>query len=141
MKFLFKLFSAVHIWIYRRSGGRIWGNMSGIKVLLLTTTGRKSGKTHTTPLGGFDHKDGFVVVASNGGQPKNPAWYLNLRGNSRVTLQVLDKVMHANAELLIGEAREDAWQGVIAAAPAYARYGKMTEREIPLVLLRLELPE
>ncbi len=66
MRFLFKGWMAFHVWIYRLSGGKIGGSM-GTKVLLLTTTGRKSGQAHTVPLGCFDHKDGYVIVASNGG--------------------------------------------------------------------------
>ena len=111
------------------------GPLAGRLVLLLTTTGRKSGKAHTIPLGCFDHKDGYVIVASNGGQPSNPAWYHNLKSNPRVTVQVLDKVMSVTAEELSGEARAQAWQQVIATAPSYANYQKQTTREIPLVLL------
>ena len=112
------------------------GSMGGSRVLLLTTTGRKSGKAHTIPLGCFDHKDGYVIVASNNGLSTQPAWYLNLKSNPRVTVQVLDKVISATAEVLSGEARAQAWQQVIATAPAYANYEKQTTREIPVVLLR-----
>jgi deazaflavin-dependent oxidoreductase (nitroreductase family) len=135
-KYLFKFFMALQVGIYRLSGGKLGGNMRGFKVLLLTTTGRKSGKVRTTPLGYFDNQDGYVIVASNGGQPANPAWYHNLKSDPRVTAQVLDKVMPVTAEVLSGEARAQAWQQVIATAPAYANYEKKTTREIPLVLLR-----
>ena len=111
------------------------GSINGNRVLLLTTTGRKSGKPHTTPVGCFEHKDGYVVVASNAGAPRNPAWYLNLKSNPRVTIQVLDKVISVTAEDLTGEARAQAWRQVIAAAPSYANYEKRTTREIPLILL------
>jgi F420H(2)-dependent quinone reductase len=137
VKYLFKLFLALHVGIYRLSGGKLGGSMSGFRVLLLSTTGRKSGKAHTIPLGFFDHKDGYVIVASNGGQPTHPAWYHNLKSNPQVTVQVLDKVISVTAEVLSGETRAQAWQQVIATAPAYAGYEKKTTREIPLVLLRL----
>ena len=136
MKYIFKLFLAFHVGIYRLSGGKLGGSMGGSRVLLLTTTGRKSGKVHTIPLGCFDHKDGYVIVASNGGQPTHPAWYHNLKSNPRVTVQVLDKVLSVTAEVLSGEARAQAWQRVIATAPSYANYEKRTTREIPVVLLR-----
>jgi deazaflavin-dependent oxidoreductase (nitroreductase family) len=110
--------------------------MRGFKVLLLTTTGRKSGKTYTTPLGLFDHDCGYVIVASNAGLPAHPAWYYNLKSNPQVTVQVLDKVVPATAEVLSGEARTLAWRQVIATAPPYADYEKRTTREIPLILLR-----
>lgn len=109
--------------------------MRGFKVLLLTTTGRKSGKTYTTPLGQFDYDGGYVIVASNAGQPTNPAWYYNLKSNPRVTVQVLDQVIPATAEVLSGDARAQAWRQVIATAPSYADYEKRTSREIPLILL------
>jgi deazaflavin-dependent oxidoreductase (nitroreductase family) len=127
---------AFQVFFYRLSGGKMGGEMRGFKVLLLTTTGRKSGKTRTTPLGCFDHKDGYVIVASTAGQPTNPAWFHNLKSNPQVTVQVLDKVISVTAEVLSGEARTQAWRQVIATAPAYADYEKQTTREIPLVLLR-----
>ena len=133
---LFKLWMAIHTAMYRLSGGKLGGNMNGSRVLLLTTTGRKSGKARTVPLGCFDHKNGYVIVASNGGQPANPAWYHNLRSNPQVSVQVLDKVISVNAEVLSGQARAQAWQQVIATSPSYANYEKRTTREIPLVLLR-----
>jgi deazaflavin-dependent oxidoreductase (nitroreductase family) len=136
MKYLFRLWLAIHVGIYRLSGGKLGGNMNGTGVLLLTTTGSKSGKVRTIPLGCFDHKEGYVIVASNGGQPANPAWYYNLRSNPRVTVQVLDKVIPVIAEVLSGDARAQAWQKVIATSPSYANYEKKTTREIPLVLLR-----
>ena len=136
MKSLFKLFIALQVWMYRRSGGKLGGKMRGFKVLLLTTIGRKSGKTYITPLGCFDHAEGYVVVASNGGQPTNPAWFYNLKNNPQVTVQVLDRVTPATAEVLTGEARAQAWRQVIATAPSYADYEKRTTREIPLILLR-----
>jgi F420H(2)-dependent quinone reductase len=136
MKYLFKLFMAFHVWMYRLSGGKLGGSMRDFKVLLLTTTGRKSGKTYTTPLGRFDQEGGYVIVASNAGLPTHPAWFYNLKGNPQVTVQVLDKIIPATAEVLTGEARAQAWHQVIATAPSYADYEKRTTREIPLILLR-----
>lgn len=135
MRSFFKYWMALHVWIYRLSRGKLGGNMRGFKVLLLTTTGRKSGKAHTVPLGCFDHEAGYVVVASNAGLPTNPAWFHNLKSNPCVTVQVLDKVMTATAVVLTGQARAEAWQHVAATAPMYADYEKRTTREIPLVLL------
>jgi len=136
MRFIFKLFMSLQIGLYRLSGGKLGGEMRGFKVLLLTTTGRKSGKTYTTPLGWFDWQDGYIIVASNGGRPTNPAWYLNLKSHPQVTVQVLDKVIPVTAEVLSGTSRAQAWQQVITTAPQYANYEKMTTREIPVVLLR-----
>lgn len=136
MKNLFKFFMALHVWMYRLSRGKLGGSMRGFQVLLLSTTGRKSGKTYTTPLGRFDYDGGYVIVASNAGLPSNPAWYYNIKSNPQVTVQVLDQVIPATAEVLTGEARAQAWRQVIATAPPYADYEKRTTREIPLILLR-----
>ncbi len=133
---IFKLFMAIQTFLYRLTGGKLGGKFMGFDVLLLTTTGRKSGRTRTVPLGNFSHSGGYVVVASNGGQPSHPAWYFNLKSNPHVTIQVLDKVIPAIAEVLTGDERAQAWQQVIATAPNYAAYQKKTSREIPLVLLR-----
>jgi deazaflavin-dependent oxidoreductase (nitroreductase family) len=122
--------------LYRRSKGKLGGNMGGFKLILLTTTGRKSGKTRTLPLGLFDWPGGYLVVASNGGLPRHPAWYLNLMNNPHATVQVLDQVIPITAEVLTGEVRARAWQQVITTAPSYAAYEKKTTRVIPLVLLR-----
>ena len=136
MKTLFKLFMALQVGLYRLTGGKFGGQMRGFKVLLLTTKGRKSGKTYITPLGCFDHDNGYVIVASNAGLPTHPAWYYNLKSDPHVTVQVLDKVIPVTAEVLSGEARTQAWRQVITTAPSYANYEKRTTREIPLILLR-----
>lgn len=137
MKFLFRIIMAVQVWLYQLTGGKLGGRMRGFNVLLLTTKGRKSGKTYITPLGCFENENGFVIVASNAGQPSNPSWYYNLKSNPQVTVQVRDQVMPATAEVLSGEARAQAWLQVIGTAPSYANYEKRTTREIPLILLRL----
>jgi deazaflavin-dependent oxidoreductase (nitroreductase family) len=133
---MFKLFMAIQVWLYKLSKGKLGGSMRGFTVLLLTTIGRKSGKTRTLPLGLFDWPGGYLVVASNGGQPRHPSWYLNLMSHPQATVQVLDKVVPVTAEVLTGEIRAQAWQQVITSAPAYAAYEKKTTRLIPLVLLR-----
>jgi len=84
---------SIYVGLYRRSKGKFGGEMRGFKVLLLTTTGRKSGRQHTVPLGAFARPDGWVVVASNAGQTPSPGWYYNLMSQPQVTAQVLDKVV------------------------------------------------
>jgi len=136
MKFMFRIVMAFQVFLYRLTGGKRGGEMRGFKVLLLTTKGRKSGRTYTTPLGCFDHAEGYVIVASNAGQPANPAWFYNLKNDPHVTIQVMDKKMPVTAEVLSGEARAQAWQRVVETAPGYADYQTRTTREIPLILLR-----
>lgn len=126
---------SIQVWLYRLSGGRLGGSMRGFKVLLLTTTGRKTGKLRTVPLGLFDWPGAYLVVASNGGQPVHPSWYHNLISHPQAAVQVLDQVIPVTAAVLTGETRAQAWQQVITSAPAYAAYEKKTTRTIPLVLL------
>jgi deazaflavin-dependent oxidoreductase (nitroreductase family) len=136
MKYVMIVVSAIHVALYRLSGGRLGGGMAGTKVLLLTTRGRKSGRVRTKPLGYFDQQGGYLIVASSGGGPHHPGWYHNLRSDPSVTVQLQEKVVPATAKVLQGEARAQAWQQVITTAPVYAGYEKRTSREIPLVLLQ-----
>jgi deazaflavin-dependent oxidoreductase (nitroreductase family) len=130
-----KIFMAIYAALYRLTKGRIGGSMGRQKVLLLTTTGRKSGKARTVALGTWERQGSWLIVASNGGKSTHPAWYLNLKSKPQAAVQVLDKVMSVTAEVLTGEPRAQAWQQVISASPSYANYEKRTSREIPLVLL------
>ena len=136
MKLFLRAWMAFHVWIYRLTGGRLGGSIMGLRVLLLHTTGRKSGKAYTTPLGFYEQAEGYLLAGSNGGRPVHPAWYLNLISKPQTTVQIGGKVIPVTAEALAGEAREQGWQQVITAAPNYANYQKKTTRQIPVVLLR-----
>ncbi len=136
MKSLLKIFGAIYVGLYRLTRGKIGGRMGRSKVLLLTTTGRKSGKARTVAVGSFDHDGGWVIVASNNGQPSHPAWYHNLKSQPLASVQILDVVIPVTAQELAGEARSKAWQEVVSSAPSYAHYQTRTSREIPLMLLR-----
>ncbi len=136
LKYLFKLMMAIHIFLYRLSGGRFGGKVQGLKVLLLTSMGRKSGKKRTTPLGYFEHDGGYVIIASNGGRPSNPDWYYNLKSNPQVTVQVDDRAMAVISEEAQGSLRNQLWEKLIKKAPGYASYAQRTTREIPMVILQ-----
>jgi len=136
MKFFNKIGEAVQVWLYRVSHGVLMGRMMGFNVLLLHNVGRKSGKARVTPVGYFPHEGGYLLVASNAGRPKNPAWYYNLMSSPQTRVEILGKTIPVTAETLTGEARTKGWQQVISSAPMYARYEKMTARQIPVVFLR-----
>jgi deazaflavin-dependent oxidoreductase (nitroreductase family) len=130
------LFGERHVERYRETGGdvgHIWKR--GSKILLLTTTGRKSGKQTTTPLIYENDDDRYVIVASKGGAPEHPGWYLNLVANPEVELQVKDEVFPARARTAEGEERERLWQLVNRQWPDYDSYQTQTDREIPVVVL------
>src|SRR5688572_8442401 len=97
MKIIFKLAMSVYVFLYRLTKGKIGGSMRGFKVLLLTTTGRKTGKQRTAPLGYFEPTPGggYLIIGSAGGAEWNPAWYYNIRSNPQVKIQIGDRVMSA----------------------------------------------
>lgn len=130
------LFGAAHVKRYRETGGEvghIW--KEGSTVLLLTTTGRKSGEPRTTPLIYAQDGDRYVIVASKGGAPEHPGWYENLSKNPEVELQVLDDVFAAHARTAEGDERERLWAKANEVWPHYAEYQERTDREIPVVVL------
>ena len=136
MKIFLKLALSIYVFLYRLSGGAIGGQMSGLKVLLLTTTGRKTGQRRTTPLGYFEQDGNFIIIASNAGADSNPAWFYNLKSNPQVTLQIGNRQMAAQAEQADTEKRKQLWTELIKMAPAYGQYTQRTKREIPMVILR-----
>jgi len=134
-----------HVHSYLSSGGTE-GHMYTIKSptapersvpsLLLTTIGRKSGERYLFPLFYGRAGDGYFVVASKGGAPKHPAWYLNLRANPEVELQVGTAKMRARARTASGEERARLWEQAVQFWPPYADYqSKAQGREIPIVVL------
>lgn len=133
---IFKLVISIFVSLYRLTNGRVGGSISGLNVLLLTTTGRKSGKQRTTPLGYFENDGNYVIIASNAGGEKNPSWFYNLKSNPRVTLRVKDKELTAIAEPASSEKRNQLWSQLVSLAPRYANYEQRTSRVIPMVILK-----
>jgi deazaflavin-dependent oxidoreductase (nitroreductase family) len=128
----------MHRWLYRLSGGKIGGTMGGNPVLLLTTTGRKTGQRRIWPVTYLPDGEDLIVVASAGGQPQQPAWYLNLQANPRVTVQVGNQMRRLVAHTAEGEERGRLWARFIQAYPAFEGYQRKTRRELPVVVLRPE---
>ena len=107
----------------------------GSKTLLLTTTGRKTGKQSTTPLIYESDGDRYVIVASKGGAPEDPGWYLNLQKNPEVELQVKDEVFKARASTAEGAERERLFNQMVAKMPGFGDYQRNTTRQIPVIVL------
>lgn len=110
--------------------------MGWIDVVLVSTTGRKSGEIRTVPIACYPHKDSVVVSASNSGLEKPPAWYLNMQANPRVTVQYGKDRYEAIAEDIPDEEREEVWKRVVEINQHQAHYLKKVSRKIPLVWLR-----
>src|SRR5215472_10658029 len=134
MRLLMTAFIALNIWLYRLSTGRVMGRMGGAPILLLTTTGRKSGRNRTVPLLYLKDDGNFVIVASLGGAPKHPAWFLNLEANPRVELQEGRERLACTARRASAEEKARLWPRLVAIYPQYADYQKRTTRDIPVVI-------
>ena len=116
---------------------RGWLSVSlGAPVLLLETTGARSGEKRSTPLVYATHRGAIVLIASNGGSPHNPAWYFNIRAHPQVQCTIRGKKRAYTARVLDGHERDDAWQRATEMFPGYATYAARAEsREIPLIVL------
>ncbi len=133
---LIKMMSAIYLFWYRLTGGAIGGSLAGRPILLLTTPGRKSGRRRTTPLQYFEDGGNMIVIASNGGNPRHPVWWLNLERNPEAEVQVRNEKSRVRAEKAEGEERERLWEAAVETYSGYADYQRTTNREIPVVVLR-----
>lgn len=130
-----KRWSALHRVVYQVSGGIIGRRLVDNDMLLLTTTGRASGRSHTVPLLYLRDGDSLVVIASYGGRPQHPEWYLNLAAHPSVRVQVGSTHREMSARTATSEERSSWWPRVVAAYGDYAVYQGRTDREIPVVIL------
>ena len=130
-----KLGTIAHAGVYRATGGRLFGRMGKSPILLLNTVGRKSGKKRATPLLYVVDGGDFVIIASKGGTPSHPAWYLNLKANPDATVEVADRELQVSAEEVDGEEKVRLWRKMAEMYPTYDDYQKKTKREIPLLVL------
>jgi deazaflavin-dependent oxidoreductase (nitroreductase family) len=120
---------------FRETGGRVGGQFEGAPLLLLTTTGAKSGKKHTSPVMYLQDGDRVVVFASKAGAPSNPAWYHNLVANPEATVEIGADTIRVRAEVLEGEERDRLYAEQSERYPGFAEYQQKTSRVIPVVAL------
>ena len=130
-----RLFGDEHVRRYRETGGEVGHDWEGTQTLILTTTGRRSGRQRQHPLIYGRHGNDFLVVASKGGAPRHPAWYLNLVADPDVEIQVRDERIRAHARTASREEKPELWSLMTKEWPAYDSYQENTEREIPVVVL------
>ncbi|MFG2000025.1 nitroreductase family deazaflavin-dependent oxidoreductase [Spirillospora sp. NPDC048911] len=133
--------SAVHVAIFKLTGGmigrrfRMQGQLRGAPpVCLLTTIGRKSGQARTVPLLYLNDGERIVMVASQGGMPRHPLWYLNLRANPNVLVHIGRHRRPMRARTADGTERAELWPRLVEMYPAYDDYQSWTDREIPVVV-------
>ena len=136
-RWLIRIMSVVHRALYQASGGLIGGSV-GAPVLLLTTIGRSSGQPRTTPLLFLQDGSNWVVVASNAGDDRDPAWWINLKANPVATTQVKRAVKRVRAREATAEERARLWPRLVGMYASYEDYQQRTRREIPVVILEPE---
>jgi len=120
---------------FRANGGEVGGPFEGASMLLLTTTGAKSGERRTTPVVYLPDGERMVIFASKAGAPTNPAWYHNLLANPTVTVEVGSETLEANAVVTEGEEREQLFDRQAAIHPQFTEYAQKTTRRIPVIAL------
>ncbi|MET8615736.1 MULTISPECIES: nitroreductase family deazaflavin-dependent oxidoreductase [Streptomyces] len=123
--------------LYESSGGTEGTTLrdTGLPVIVLTTRGAKSGKIRKTPLMRVEHEGAYAVVASQGGAPKHPVWYFNIKADPRVELQDGPVRQDMVAREVTGAEKAQWWERAVAAFPPYADYQRKTDREIPVFVL------
>ena len=120
---------------YRASGGKVGGNFEGVPVLILHTTGARTGQDRMNPLVYQRYGDALVVFASGGGAPRNPDWFHNLMADPYVTVEVGEEVLAMAARVAEGEERDRLWDLEKRSIPAFADHEQMTTRQIPVIVL------
>jgi deazaflavin-dependent oxidoreductase (nitroreductase family) len=130
-----RLFGQEHVDRYVATGGEEGHDWEGTQTLILTTTGRKSGEPRPQALIYGRHGQDYLVVASRGGSPTHPAWYLNLDANPDVEVQVWGDRFGAHARTATPEEKAELWPIMTKEWPAYDDYQRTTERDIPVVVL------
>jgi|SRR5947209_3932981 len=130
-----RIFTGAHTFFYRLSGGKLGGRFRKSPVLLLITTGRKTGKQRTTPLLYLRDGNNIVLVASNGGAAKHPTWWLNLQTHPQTEVEVGSQKLHVTARQANAEERQHLWPLLVDMYSPYDDYQQKTSREIPVVIL------
>ena len=120
---------------FRSNGGKVGGRFEGAPMMLLTTTGAKSGQARTKPVVYSKDGDRFVIIASKAGAPTHPDWFYSLVANPEVVLEVDDEKFPARATVTSGEERRRLFDAQAALVPGFADYAQKTTREIPVVVL------
>ena len=130
-----KAVTRVHTMFIQSPLGALWAP-PGARFLVLHTTGRHSGQPRQTPLSFTKDHGSYIVIASNGGAPRHPDWYLNLQANPEADVEVRGQTKHVRAETVTGAARERLWNATVTSFGGYAGYQMRAEREIPVVRLQ-----
>ena len=132
--FFVKWMSRGNTWVYKASGGKWGGMVKKAPVALLTTTGRKTGQPRVSPLLFMRDGEKVIVVASKRGSDRNPLWYLNLKADPKVSVQIKDEVLNLTARDATEDERATLWPQLVGMYPDFDDYQSWTDRRIPIVV-------
>jgi len=127
-----KPFTKLNVFVYKLTGGRLMGKFQGLPVVLITMKGAKSGEPRTVALMYVPHKEGVIIVASQGGAPKSPVWHRNLEANPEIVAQYKGRKMQLRARRVSDAEKAELWPICVAAYPPFADYQARTDRNIPV---------
>ncbi|MBM32543.1 MAG: hypothetical protein CL764_06810 [Chloroflexi bacterium] len=133
--YLIVSFGKIHKWLYLISSGKIFGNLGNLPVLILNTKGRTTGRIIKTVLVYFSDQGKIFIIASFGGNPKNPSWFLNIQKNPYISIQIKNEKINCFARILSKEEKDLIWPKIILFYSGYERYQNSTSREIPVIEL------
>ena len=128
-------FHAQRIAEFRANGGKLNPPLATVPLLVLTTTGAKSGRPHATPMSYTRDGERIIVVAAAGGSPRHPAWYHNLVANPEVTVEIGGETFPARASVTIGPERDRLFAQHAASRPNFVEFQRQTERQLPVLIL------
>ena len=131
----FKAFNENLIAEFRANNGAVTGMFAGAPLLLLTTTGAKSGQPRVSPVVYTRDGDRWVIIASKGGAPTHPDWYHNLRANPKIDVEVGAETFPVTVEDIVGDERDRLWTEIVAERPGFGDYQTKTTRTIPVLRL------
>jgi F420H(2)-dependent quinone reductase len=133
--FLIRIFMAVNSFLIRVTRGRIGAQLGTQTILLLHTVGRKSGQPRVTPVAYFHYEGRYLIVESNWGKDRHADWYFNLRNQPQTSIEVNGQTIQVQVGFAEGDEYVRLWEYVTKQHPPYLNYQKMTERNIPIVVL------
>ncbi len=131
---LMRLFTALNVFVYKLSAGRLMNSMMGTPICLVTMTGAKTGRKRTIPLMYNPHGDDVILVASLGGAPRNPLWYYNLVAHPDVEIQDGARKRRMRCRQASPEEKAALWPAIVANFPSYGAYQRRTDRDIPVMV-------
>ena len=133
-RWLLKAFTRINVFVYKLSGGRLMNSLAGMPIVLVKMKGAKSGRFKTIPLMYVPHARGVLLVASQGGAPKNPVWYHNLIKNPEVEITRGGTTRKLTARRVSDEEKAELWPVCVKHYPPYEQYQQRTDRNIPVFL-------